>query len=114
MHELGIVFHMRDLLEEVADEQGLSHIEKVSVALGEVSGVMTDLLEEAWHWAADKTDLLRGAELAITCVEAVSVCDDCGNTYRTVEHGRVCPFCSSAHTELLRGKELEVLEIEAY
>ena len=37
MHELGIVFHMRDLLEDVAREQGLVRIEKVVVDLGEVS-----------------------------------------------------------------------------
>ena len=114
MHELGIVFHLRDLLEDVAGEQGLTHIAKVNVDLGEVSGVMTDLFEEAWRWTADKTDLLRGSDLDITCIEAVTVCNDCGKTYRTVEHGRTCPHCSSPHTELLRGKELEVREIEAY
>lgn len=113
MHELGVVFHMRDLLQEVAQEQGLTHIGKVVVDLGEVSGVVTDLFEDAWRWAADKTDLMHGAELQINLIPAVTVCNDCGKTYETVAHGRICPHCGSAHTELLRGRELEIREIEA-
>ena len=113
MHELGIVFHMRDLLEEVAEEQGLTRVSKVVVDLGEVSGVMTDLFVDAWEWASDKSDLLRGAELEVHQIDAVTVCDDCGKTYATVPQGRTCPHCGSLHTELLRGRELEIREIEA-
>ena len=89
MHELGVVFHMRDLLEDVAREQGLTRIGKVVVDLGEVSGVVTELFEDAWRWAADKTDLMRGAELEVHTIEAVTVCNDCGRTYPTVAHGRM-------------------------
>lgn len=42
MHELGIVFAMIDQLEDVAKEQHLAHIQKVTVDLGEVSGIVTD------------------------------------------------------------------------
>ena len=45
MHELGIVFYMVDLLGETARENGLSRIAKVSVSLGEVSGVLTDYFD---------------------------------------------------------------------
>ena len=114
MHELGVVFHLRDLLEEVAEERGLTRIAKVVVDLGEVSGVMTDLFEDAWEWTANKSDLLRGAELEIHQVDAVTVCNGCGKTYATVPQGRLCPHCGSADTELLRGRELEVREIEAF
>lgn len=29
------------------------------------------------------------------------------------EHGRICPYCHSEDTELLRGRELEIRSIEA-
>ena len=54
MHELGIVFAMIDQLEDVAKEQHLAHIQKVTVDLGEVSGIVTDFFEDAWTWAANK------------------------------------------------------------
>ena len=47
MHELGIVFAMIDQLEDVAKEQHLAHIQKVTVDLGEVSGIVTDFFEDA-------------------------------------------------------------------
>ena len=113
MHELGIVFHMVDLLEEVAAEQQLTRISKVVVDLGEVSGVVTEFFDDAWTWAANRSDLLRGAELEVFQIDAVTVCNDCGKTYGTVEHGRTCPHCGSGNTELLRGREMEIREIEA-
>ena len=104
---------MVDLLEDVARDRNLVKIGKVVVELGEVSGVVTNLFDDAWRWSSERSDLLRGAELEIHLVKAVTVCNDCGKTYGTVEHGITCPFCESTNTVLLRGRELEIREIEA-
>ena len=114
MHELGVVFHMVDLLEDIGRERGLTRIGKVVVELGEVSGVVTDLFAEAWLWASDKRELLRGAELEIHEIEAATLCNACGCTYPTVQHGRICPHCQSPDTELLQGNEMNIREIEAF
>lgn len=108
MHELGIVFHMIDLLEEVGRENGLTSITRVTLLLGEVTGVIPSYLDDCWRWAADRTELLSGAELEVVPVEAVTVCNACGRTYPTLEHGRICPYCHSPETELLHGLEIEV------
>ncbi len=113
MHELGIVFHSIDLLKEVGQENGLTSISRVSLALGEVSGVIDSYLLDCWRWAADREDLLRGAELRIEPVSAITVCNACGKTYGTIEFGRTCPHCGSGDTVLLQGNEIEILEIEA-
>lgn len=113
MHELGVVFAMIDVLEDAAREHDLTSIRKVTVDLGEVSGILTDFFLDAWEWASAKNDLLRGAELEICTIPAATVCNACGKVYGTVEHGRICPFCSSPDTELLRGNELEIRSIEA-
>lgn len=112
MHELGIVFHMIDTLEEVGRENRLASITKVTIELGEVSGVLPDYLADCWRWAADRTDLLAGAGLEVIEVPAVTVCNACGRTYPTVAHGRTCPHCSSPDTVLLRGNEMEIISIE--
>lgn len=104
---------MIDVLEDAAQKNNISHIEKVTVDLGEVSGVVTDFFEDAWQWASSKKDLLRGAELEICTIPAVTVCNACGKTYATVEHGRICPYCESPDTELLRGRELKIRSIDA-
>ena len=55
---------------------------------------------------------LRGAELKINTIPAVTYCEDCHAEYGTVAHGKICPRCGSEHTCLLRGNEVEIKEIE--
>lgn len=112
MHELGIVFHMIDLLEEVGERNSLASITRVTLDLGEVSGVLPDYLLDCWRWAADRHELTRGAELCVRTVAAVTVCNACGRTYPTLEHGKVCPHCGSSDTVLLQGQEIEVDTVE--
>lgn len=102
---------MIDTLEEVGAENGLTSIARVTLDLGEVTGVLPDYLLDCWRWAADRTELLRGAELDVQKIEAVTVCNACGRTYPTIEHGKTCPHCGSPDTELLRGLEIEIREI---
>lgn len=108
MHELGIVFHMIDTLEEVAREHELTCISSVTLNLGEVSGVLPDYLIDCWDWAVGRTDTLRGAKLEIVPIPAVTVCNTCGKTYPTVTHGKRCPHCNSMDTVLLHGNEIEI------
>ena len=35
-------------------------------------------------------------------------------TYSTVEHGKICPYCHSPDTWLLQGSEFNIKEIEVY
>jgi hydrogenase nickel incorporation protein HypA/HybF len=112
MHELGIVFYIVDMVEELGKENSLSSVTKVNLRLGEVSGVIPDYLQDCWRWAADRSDLLRGCELAVEEVPAITVCNTCGRTYPTVEYGKICPHCSSPDTVLLQGNEMELDSIE--
>lgn len=114
MHELGLVFHMVDLLEKVGEENELTHIERVVLDLGEVSGVLVDQLQDCWKWASAKSELLAGAVLEVNRLEAVTICNDCGRTYPTVAHGRICPHCESPNTVLVSGNQMEVREVEAW
>jgi len=52
MHELGIVFHIIDSIEEVGRQNKLRRVSTVTLELGEVSGVVHTYLEDCWHWAA--------------------------------------------------------------
>ena len=113
MHELGIVFHIIDTVEQVSAENALEHVNAVVLELGEVSGVLPDYLTDCWRWAADKNELLRGSELKIETLPAVTHCGGCGRDYPTVEHGRTCPHCQSGETWLLTGNEVSIKELEA-
>lgn len=113
MHELGIVFHIIDSLEKVGKQNQLSEVSTVTLEIGEVSGVVDSYLTDCWRWAADKSALLKGSQLRIEHLPAVTFCEDCGKTYGTVEHGKICPYCSGPNTYLVSGNEFNIKEIEA-
>ncbi len=112
MHELGIVYHIIRDVENVARANGVRRVSSVTLLLGEVSGVVPDLLLDAWRWAADKKPISEAAELIVEPVEAVTHCEACGRDYGTVEHGKTCPHCGSGETYLLQGQEVMIKQIE--
>ena len=95
MHELGIVFHIIRTVEDVARQNDVTRIQRVTLQLGEVSGVVESYLQDCWKWAAAKSELLPGAVLTVETIPAVTVCEDCGQQYPTVQFGRTCPHCQS-------------------
>ncbi len=112
MHELGIIFYIIDDVKEVAIKNKVNHVNKVVLELGEVSGVVPYYLEDCWKWATNKEDILRGCELKIETIKAITYCEDCNSEYETVAHGKICPNCGSEHTYLKIGNEVNIKEIE--
>ena len=112
MHELGIVFYIIRDVRQTAQENGVEHVNAVVMNIGEVSTIVPEYLTDCWRWAADKEEMLKGCELKINIIPAVSTCGDCGREYETVKYGKTCPHCNSGNTWLLRGNEVEIKEIE--
>ena len=112
MHELGIVFYIIRDVKKVAEENGVSRVSAVVMNIGEVSTVVPDYLTDCWRWAADKEEVLKGCELKVNVIPAVTRCEDCGEEYETVKYGKKCPRCGSGNTFLVCGNEVEIKEIE--
>ena len=112
MHELGIVFYIIRDVKQAAEEHGVEHVNAVVMNIGEVSTIVPEYLTDCWRWAADKEELLKGCELKVNIIPAVTHCDGCGGEYPTVQYGKKCPHCGSGSTWLLRGNEVEIKEIE--
>ena len=112
MHELGVVFHIMDSLESVAKENDVTQIQRVTIEIGEVSTVIPHYLTDCWEWAIKKKPLLKDCEMKVEILPAVTWCDGCKSEYGTVAHGRICPYCGSEKTWLLKGNELNIKEIE--
>lgn len=112
MHELGIVFNIVNSVEDVAKQNNVARVNSVTLQIGEVSTVVPDYLIDCWNWAVKKSDVLRGAQMVVENIPAVTICNDCGKTYPTVRYGKICPFCKSENTVLQSGNEISIKEIE--
>ena len=69
-------------------------------------------MQDCWRWAADRSELLKGAQLRVETIPAQTLCESCSEIYPTVAHGKTCPACGSEHTHLLQGSEMLIKEIE--
>jgi len=111
MHELGIVFYIIKDVKPVAEQNNATHVHSVTLNLGEVSGVVPELLQDCWKWAVKKESLMTDCELVINTLPAVTYCEDCQKEYSTIAHGKTCPHCGSVHTYLKTGNEVEIKDI---
>ena len=96
MHELGIIVHVMRTVEEIAAENNLTEIRSVTCEIGEVSGVVQEYMIDCWGYARP----------------GVTMCEDCGKTYSTVQYAKICPHCGSSATYLLEGNGFSIKEIE--
>ena len=112
MHELGIVFHIVKTVEEIAAENQADRVGKVVLQIGEVSTIIPSYLEDCWKWKCSKSPVMAGCELVIETIPAITFCEDCRETYATVEHGKTCPYCGGGNTYLIQGNEHQIKEIE--
>lgn len=69
MHELGIVVHIVRTLEDVAQENSLTDIRKVTLQIGKVSGIEPDYLD-CWEYYKKKVPLLKYSTLDYEWIEA--------------------------------------------
>ena len=113
MHELGVVFHTLDTVKRIADENNVKRVASITVEIGAVSTVIPELFEDCWNWAVKKETVFKDAGVKIERIPAITYCEDCKKEYGTLEHGRVCPYCSSENTYLIKGNEIIIKEIEA-
>ncbi|MBQ5956979.1 MAG: hydrogenase maturation nickel metallochaperone HypA [Clostridia bacterium] len=113
MHEMGIVLHIAKTLNETAEEEKITKIGSVTLQVGEVSGIITDLFVDCWNYFKVRNEILKDSELKLETLPAVTFCGDCEKTYPTVKYGRECPYCGSYETWLLTGNECIIKEIEA-
>ena len=113
MHELGTVFYVIREVEQVVEENHLTKVASVTLEIGEVSGIIPSYLSDFWLYARKKSDFLKEAELKIETLPAVTFCQDCKQTYPTVQYAKECPYCHSTNTFLITGNEYNIKEIEA-
>ena len=113
MHELSIVTHVAEALDEIAAENGITRIGSVTLEIGEVSGIITDYFVDCWDYFKVRHPLLKEAVLKLEEIKAVTFCEDCKREYETVKYAKICPYCGSEHTFLVTGNECNIKEIEA-
>jgi hydrogenase nickel incorporation protein HypA/HybF len=111
MHELSIAMSIIEMAEEEADSRGVQ-IDAVHLKLGALSGVAKDALLSCFEMACENTRL-QGSRLVIEEVPVVILCASC-QAQHPIHSMQLfcCPECGAPSSEIVRGKELEVVALE--
>lgn len=112
MHELSIALSLVQAAEQAASRAHAERVNYLRVEVGGMSGVVADALRFSYDVAVRGT-LLEGSELRIEETPVAVFCDDCGME-RELSMPPVfrCPVCRAPTAKILRGKELEILDME--
>ena len=112
MHELGIVVHVINQIEELAKKNNVQKVVELTLEVGEVSGVVKEYFVDAFNWAIKKTEYMKECKLNYITIQGISYCEDCKKTYPTVEYGKECPYCHSPQTYLVTGKDVMIKNVK--
>jgi hydrogenase nickel incorporation protein HypA/HybF len=112
MHELSIAMSIVEMAEEQSERHGGVKVTAVHLKLGPLSGVVKMALENAFTLAREGT-ILEKAELIVELVPIVARCPKCAAD-RTLPSMQsfICPECATPVTEIIHGRELEVVALE--
>ena len=113
MHELGLCDALMRMVKDIAAEQKLSHVEKITLSIGELSGVVPAYMTDCWDAVIDGTDY-RDVKLAIETVPGIAQCMECGEEFHIDLNTMHCPFCGGGKLAPVSGQDMELKEIEAW
>jgi hydrogenase nickel incorporation protein HypA/HybF len=111
MHELSIAMSIVEMAQEEALQRGVQ-VNAVHLKLGALSGVVKQALLSSYEMACDDTPL-RGSRLIIEDVPVIIFCPQC-RVQRPLSSVQMfsCGECGTATSEIVQGKELEVVALE--
>lgn len=109
MHEYSIVSALLDRVDDAVRQHGATAVHRIRVQIGELSGVETELLQEAFSLVRAHT-VSAEAELEIVAIAAQWSCSECD---RVVPRGQrlSCPECR-APARLAKGAEILLDRVE--
>jgi hydrogenase nickel incorporation protein HypA/HybF len=112
MHELSIAMSIVEMAQEEAEQRGGVQVTAIHLKLGALSGVVKDALLSAFEMARDDTPL-RGSRLVIEEIPVVVLCPSC-QAQRALSSVQLfcCAECGTPTSEVIQGKELEVVALE--
>ncbi len=111
MHELGIVQGTLDAAIKSARDSGASEIHRITMRVGQLSGVVPDALTFGFE-ALRQGTMAEKAQLEIESIPAVYWCHTCQAEFATEDLFSECPACHQFSSEVRRGRELELVSME--
>ena len=111
MHELGLLSSMLKTIDQIMLDEKLTHIEKIVLQVGEISGIIPEFITECYPAAVYKTRY-EDTKLEMEVIPGVVLCNKCGREFNGREFYLTCPGCGGEDLTPLSGREFIIKEIQ--
>ncbi|MDR3630397.1 MAG: hydrogenase maturation nickel metallochaperone HypA [Desulfocapsaceae bacterium] len=112
MHEISLVQAMLQQLSDLAAANRATKVIKITMKIGQQSGVVADSFRFGFEVLSANDDLVRGAELAIISSPATFRCTQCDHTVTAMDRPDCCPKCQETFLIPEGGDELILQQVE--
>lgn len=110
MHELSLLENVREILEDHAVNQNFSKITQVTLEIGKLSCVEPEALRFGFD-VVMKGSLAEHAELFITELDGLGLCQQCGQQSVMKTLHDPCASCGSPDVKILQGMEMKIKDL---
>jgi hydrogenase nickel incorporation protein HypA/HybF len=93
MHEISLVQAMLQQLSDLAAQNQATKIIKITMEIGQMSGVVVDSFRFGFDVLSGNDDLVRGAELVIITPPVSYRCTRCDQVEEAAAQPDSCPQC---------------------
>lgn len=111
MHELAIAKDLAAIVLAEADKAGLSEVNRINIAFGQMVQIVPDIFRFAFREAVAGT-VAEDSEIDIEIIPVKMRCSVCGEDFIVDDNKFACSKCSSTDIVLVQGKELLIKSIE--
>lgn len=108
---MSLVSQVFEVLADIARENGLSRIQRVTLQIGNLRQVVPEMFQFAFDSAKHET-AAAGSELVMEFLPVKIECPQCGINQTEETTLIACPSCGRGDVEVVQGKELLIKTIE--
>jgi hydrogenase nickel incorporation protein HypA/HybF len=110
MHELSLLWSVRETLEEQALKHKFSKVTQITLEIGRLACVETDALRFCFD-AVMKDSLAANAELVILETAGLGICRQCRKQSEMESFYSPCKHCGSLSVELIQGIDMRIKDL---
>jgi hydrogenase nickel incorporation protein HypA/HybF len=111
MHEMSIIESLLEAVNKERQAYPTARVVSLRVRVGALRLVVPEVMESCYA-AATLGTTLAGSRLELETAPARARCPQCRHEFAVEEQWFECPQCCAVGGELLRGQELDLVNIE--
>lgn len=111
MHEIGALKKAIDLVDQIADENHIDHIQTITLEIGELTGYLPLFFEKYFPIVIENKERFKNTRLQMNIIQGQAICSQCETFYNVMKNKGICPKCHSRNKTIISGQDFLVKDI---